>query len=78
MSARSIVISAFLFAPLYAQAADTPKQGTDTYTTTYVTTSSNTMKFGDRTVVNYDSSGINRYAGGHWGRGDQPRLMRRY
>jgi len=32
----------------------------DTYTTTYVTTSSNTIKFGDRTVVDYDSIGINR------------------
>ena len=43
-----------------AHAADLPKQGTDTYTTAYVLTSSNTIKLGDRTVVNYDASGINR------------------
>jgi len=54
------VVAAFLLVPHYIQAADMPRQGTDIYTTTYVMTSSETIKLGDRTVVNYDTSGITR------------------
>lgn len=60
MSTRLAFMSALLLAPLSAQAADMPKQGTDSYTTIYVTTASNTMKLGDRTVTNYDISGATR------------------
>ena len=53
-------VAALLASSLPAQAADPSKQGTDNYTTTYVTTSSATMRLGDRTVTNYDASGITR------------------
>lgn len=53
-------LAALLALSLPVQAADPRKQGTDSYTTTYVTTSFNTMKLGDRTVTNYDTSGITR------------------
>lgn len=43
-----------------AMAADLPKQGTDSYTTTYVIVSSDQMKAGDRTVTTYESVGITR------------------
>ena len=67
MSTRLILMSVLLLAPLSAQAADMPKQGTDSYTTVYVTTSSNTIKIGDRTITNYDSSGVSRNDnGGAW------------
>lgn len=60
MSARLVFISALLLAPLSVRAADLPKQGVDSYTTFYVTTSFNTMKMGDRTITNYDTSGVSR------------------
>lgn len=41
-------------------AADLPKQGTDSYTTVYVMTSSNTMKLGNRTATSYETSGATR------------------
>jgi len=60
MSTRLVLMSALLLAPLSVRAADMPKQGTDSYTTIYVTTSFNTMKIGDRTITNYDTSGVSR------------------
>lgn len=59
MISRLFLVSALLLAPLPVRAA-APRQGTDSYTTVYVTTSSDTMKLGDRTVVSYDTSGVSR------------------
>jgi len=57
---RSLILSALLVAPLGARAADLPKQGTDSYTTVYVSISSVTMKVGDRTIRSYESAGVSR------------------
>ena len=51
---------ALLLMPLSAEAADMAKQGTDSYTTTYVLTSSHTMKLGDRTYTTLEFGGIAR------------------
>ena len=60
MSQRLAALSALLLAPLSSQAADMPKEGTDTYTTFYSRTAASTMKVGDRTITTLDLSGINR------------------
>ncbi len=60
MVSRLTILSWLLLVPLCANAADLPKQGTDSYTTAYITVTANTMKAGDRTVVVYDSYGISR------------------
>jgi hypothetical protein len=61
--AVALAVTAFatlLLMPLPARAADLPKQGTDSYTTTYVIVSSNQLKAGDRTVTTYDAVGVTR------------------
>ncbi len=60
MWTRLAFMSALLLAPLSTQAADLPKQGTDSYTTTYVVTSFSLMKAGDRSVANSEAFGITR------------------
>jgi hypothetical protein len=49
-----------LLAPLSAQAAETAKQGEDSYTTTYIVSASKTLKLGDRTITTLQIGGIIR------------------
>ena len=60
MSARFTFLSALLLLPLSTRAADLPKQGKNSYTTTYVNSSTRELKAGNRMVLNYDTSGITR------------------
>lgn len=60
MSYQRIVLSIALTLPLSARAADLPKQGTDTYTITYITAASNTMKLESRSVRTFETFGIAR------------------
>jgi hypothetical protein len=60
MAPRSVIVATLLLAPLSVRAADLPKQGTDSYTTTYVIVSSSQMKAGDRTITAYEGLGITR------------------
>jgi hypothetical protein len=60
MMSRSMIVATLLLAPLSAWAADLPKQGTDSYTTTYVIVSKDQVKAGDRTITAYDAVGITR------------------
>ena len=46
--------------PLSVQAADMPKSGTDSYTVTWVTTSSNSVKMGDCSFDTYEDVGVLR------------------
>jgi hypothetical protein len=50
----------FLLAPIAALAGETPKEGTDSFTNTWLITTSNTMKVGDRTLGTYEVSGIHQ------------------
>ena len=60
MPIRFIAAVAFVSSSLAVAAAELPRDGTDEYTTTYITTTFNTMKLGDRSITNYDSSGVTR------------------
>ncbi|WP_336489945.1 hypothetical protein [Methylobacterium nigriterrae] len=56
---RTLILApALAILPLTVIAAELPREGTDDYTTHYITSSFNTMKLGDRTVTVYDTSGI--------------------
>ncbi len=54
------VLSALTLMPLFAHAAEMPKQGTDSYTTTYVGTISSTMTLGERSVSLIELNGVSR------------------
>jgi hypothetical protein len=60
MAPRSVFVATLLLAPLSVWAADLPKQGTDSYTTTYVAVSRDQMKAGDRMITAFESVGITR------------------
>ena len=60
MVSRSMIVATLLLAPLSAWAADLPKQGTDSYTTTFIIVSRDQMKAGDHMITAYDSVGISR------------------
>jgi hypothetical protein len=49
-----------LLVPFSVEAAEMAKQGTDSYTITYVVTSSHTMKLADRTYTVIEFGGISR------------------
>ena len=58
MSKRLIAFATASLLPLSVQAADMPKSGMDSFTNTWMVTSSNLMKVGDRTLGTYEISGI--------------------
>jgi hypothetical protein len=60
MAPRSVIVATLLLAPSSVWAADLPKQGTDSYTTTFVTVSRTQMKAGDRTITTSEFVGITR------------------
>ena len=60
MTVRAMITATLLLTPLPVRAADLPKQGTDSYTTTYVTVSRNQMKAGDRSIAASEFVGITR------------------
>lgn len=60
MLARQSLAFILLIAALPANAAELPREGTDLYTTTYVTSSFTNMKVGERSITIYDSSGVTR------------------
>jgi hypothetical protein len=64
MLRRWVFLSAAVLAAPLARAAELPRSGTDSYSTTYVTATFVTMKLGERTVTTYDSSGITRNESG--------------
>ncbi len=60
MISRLTILSCLLLTPLCAHATDLPKQGTDSYTTIYVTVTASTLKAGNRTVIVYDTYGVSQ------------------
>jgi hypothetical protein len=60
MSKRLIAVATASLLPLAVHAADMPKSGTDSFTNTWMTTSSKIMKVGDRTLTTYEISGVHR------------------
>jgi hypothetical protein len=64
MSGRWAVLCAAVLAAPLSHAAELPRSGSDSYSTTYVTSAFVTMKLGERTVTTYDSSGITRNESG--------------
>src|SRR5580700_8418388 len=46
--------------PITVLAGEMPKEGTDSFTNTWLVTSSNTMKVGDRTLGTYEVSGVHQ------------------
>ena len=60
MSKRLIAFATASLLPLAVQAADMPKSGTDSFTNTWVATSSNQIKVGDQTLLTYEITGIHR------------------
>ena len=46
--------------PITVLAGETPKEGTDRFTNTWLITTSNTMKVGDRTLGTYEVSGVHQ------------------
>lgn len=47
-------------APIVALAAEAPKEGTDSFTNTWLITTTDTMKVGDRTLGTYEVSGVHQ------------------
>ena len=60
MSRILLILTTALLFPLSVQAADMPKSGTESVTSTWVTTWSSSMKMGDRSFDNYENSGVMR------------------
>jgi hypothetical protein len=46
--------------PITVLAGEMPKEGTDSFTNTWLITTSNTMKVGDRTLGTYEISGVHQ------------------
>jgi hypothetical protein len=47
-------------APITVLAGEMPKEGTDSFTNTWLVTTSNTMKVGDRTLGTYEVGGVHQ------------------
>lgn len=65
MQPRTCLLSAFtlssaMFFGVAAMAADLPKEGTDTFTNTWISTAPDPIKLGDRTLGTYELHGIHR------------------
>ena len=61
MSLRLLLLMTVLaLAPITALAGEMPKEGTDSFTNTWLITTSNTMKVGDRTLGTYEVSGVHQ------------------
>lgn len=60
MLARFSMFPALILAPLFTDAAELPRQGTDTYTTAYVGAPSSTLTLGDRSVSLIELNGVTR------------------
>jgi len=60
MATRLTILACLLLAPLCAHAADLPKQGTTSYTASFVQMPSNVLKQGDRVALTRDFYGITR------------------
>ena len=53
-------LTVLLLPPITVLAGERPKEGTDSFTNTWLITSSNTMKVGDRTLGTYEVSGLHQ------------------
>jgi hypothetical protein len=61
MSLRFLIpTTVLMLAPITVLAGEKPKEGTDSFTNTWLITSSDTMKVGDRTLGTYEVSGLHR------------------
>ena len=61
MSLRFLVPTTVLpLVPITVLAGEMPKEGTDSFTNTWLITTSNTMKVGDRTLGTYEVSGVHQ------------------
>jgi hypothetical protein len=61
MSLRLLLLVTVLpLAPITVLAGETPKEGTDSFTNTWLVTTLNTMKVGDRTLGTYEVSGVHQ------------------
>src|SRR5215467_13635143 len=61
MSLRFLLPTAVLpLVPIAVLAGEMPKEGTDSFTNTWLITTSNTMKVGDRTLGTYEVSGVHQ------------------
>jgi hypothetical protein len=61
MSLRFFLLMTILpLAPTMVLAGETPTEGTDSFTNTWLITTSNTMKVGDRTLGTYEVSGVHQ------------------
>jgi hypothetical protein len=61
MSLRLLLPTTLLpLVPITVLAGETPKEGTDSFTNTWLITTSNTMKVGDRTLGTYEVSGVHQ------------------
>jgi hypothetical protein len=61
MSLRLLLLMTVLpLAPITVLAGEMPKEGTDSFTNTWMVTTSKTMKVGDRTLGTYEVSGVHQ------------------
>jgi hypothetical protein len=61
MSRRFFLLMTVLpLVPITVLAGEMPKEGTDSFTNTWLITTSNTMKVGDRTLGTYEVSGVHQ------------------
>ena len=61
MSLRLLLLMTVLpLAPITVLAGEMPKEGTDSFTNTWLITTSNTMKVGDRTLGTYEVGGVHQ------------------
>ena len=61
MSLRLLLPATLLpLVPITVLAGETPKEGTDSFTNTWLVTTLNTMKVGDRTLGTYEVSGVHQ------------------
>ena len=61
MSLRLLLPATVLaLVPITVLAGEMPKEGTDSFTNTWLVTTSNTMKVGDRTLGTYEVSGVHQ------------------
>jgi hypothetical protein len=64
ISLKLLILPTALLLPLSVQAAEMSKSGTESITVTWVTTSSSSMKLGDRSFDTYEHAGVMRNAAG--------------
>jgi hypothetical protein len=61
MSLRFLLLMTVLpLAPITVLAGETPKEGTDSFTNTWLLTTTNPMKVGDRTLGTYEINGVHQ------------------